>query len=795
MFLVNDDLSIYATRGDIVCLNVSAADDVSGNPYEFQTGDIVRIKIFAKKDAETIYVQKDFPVVAKTDVVPIMLTEADTKFGDVISKPTDYWYEIELNPYSNPQTIVGYDDDGAKIFKLYPEGKDIHTEEETKPEDIPVVDADLSLTSGRPVENKAIARAITLVKNDLAMVDEKLTGKIKENKEANKSLATDIAAEKARLDNLIAQENTTLSQALEYLPAITATTKSKVDGSIKSDGVFATITVNWREANQVYTTLDLFVIPNKCRPMEVGTIHTADGMAYSIKHDGNQYYLSCSVSGASVAPGGAGTVTFTYALADYELKDVRVGADGVTYGSAGTAVREQLGVIADKIAELSEICVEHGVNLYDASLQTDDTISPHFYYWETGKPHETTEFDDRYHCTALMPIEPSTQYTIGIVSEKGYYLTKPWGEATSGVFFYDKNGNYISGTDAATFVTPVGARAMRFNYAYSIGFNLGVVNECCMLVKGDTLPEKYSAYKRGTLRKGVQYAVNGNEVKVSAPYATDKDIVVTLKTKGGNNIFDFYQFATFDSGNMLDEVTEEQTAILQTTVTDWHAPFVMKAVNNIDGDMPDSNHFTGGNHEYTNTGSGGTPTGRTEALKVLADNREISNGSGTCNLLEIRWTNYVQATNTKKEDGTGREVLRENHILTFDGISWKTYVEIIPLESVTISTWYGLQGCGTNSIYNNIRYIGAENRALCDGGSYSSCGNVNATKVMCFGENHKMEIEVDPGFDLGDHRFSNGVPAIFAEKYGKVYFHIVNNKTLDADCLYCLRGTYKFMPV
>ena len=211
--------------------------------------------------------------------------------------------------------------------------------------------------------------------------------------------------------------------------------------------------------------------------------------------------------------------------------------------------------------------------------------------------------------------------------------------------------------------------------------------------------------------------------------------------------------------------------------------------------VPDSNHFTGGNHEYTNTGSGGTPTGRTEALKVLADNREISNGSGTCNLLEIRWTNYVQATNTKKEDGTGREVLRENHILTFDGISWKTYVEIIPLESVTISTWYGLQGCGTNSIYNNIRYIGAENRALCDGGSYSSCGNVNATKVMCFGENHKMEIEVDPGFDLGDHRFSNGVPAIFAEKYGKVYFHIVNNKTLDADCLYCLRGTYKFMPV
>ena len=98
MFVVNDDLSIYATRGDIVCLNVSAMDDSTGTQYEFQAGDIVRMKIFGKKDAESIYLSKDFPVVAKTYAVGIMLTEEDTKIGDVISKPMDYWYEIELNP-------------------------------------------------------------------------------------------------------------------------------------------------------------------------------------------------------------------------------------------------------------------------------------------------------------------------------------------------------------------------------------------------------------------------------------------------------------------------------------------------------------------------------------------------------------------------------------------------------------------------------------------------------------------------------------------------------------------------
>ena len=66
--------------------------------------------------------QKDFPVASDTQSVEISLTMEDTKIGDIISKPEDYWYEIELNPETNPQTIVGYDEDGPKVFKLFPEG-------------------------------------------------------------------------------------------------------------------------------------------------------------------------------------------------------------------------------------------------------------------------------------------------------------------------------------------------------------------------------------------------------------------------------------------------------------------------------------------------------------------------------------------------------------------------------------------------------------------------------------------------------------------------------------------------
>ena len=157
MFVVNEDNSIYATRGDIVFFYVNAEDD--GEPYQFEPGDVVRIKVYGKKDAETVYLQRDFPVLEITEKVKIYLSEEDTKIGEVISKPTDYWYEVELNPDTAPRTIIGYDEDGAKVFKLFPEGNDV-AEYALAEVDISEVDEDLDLASNRPVQNQAVARAV-----------------------------------------------------------------------------------------------------------------------------------------------------------------------------------------------------------------------------------------------------------------------------------------------------------------------------------------------------------------------------------------------------------------------------------------------------------------------------------------------------------------------------------------------------------------------------------------------------------------------------------------------------------
>lgn len=126
MFEVNNDLSIHITRGDIALLTVTA--DSGNAAYVFEKGDIVRLKVYEKKGCDCVVLMKDITVEETTEKVDILLTGDDTRIGEVIHKPKDYWYEVELNPATNPQTIIGYDENGAKVFRLYPEGKEIEYE-------------------------------------------------------------------------------------------------------------------------------------------------------------------------------------------------------------------------------------------------------------------------------------------------------------------------------------------------------------------------------------------------------------------------------------------------------------------------------------------------------------------------------------------------------------------------------------------------------------------------------------------------------------------------------------------
>ena len=169
MFRLNEDMSIYVTRGDTATIIVSLTNE-EGTPYVFQAGDVLRLKVFEKKNCNNVVLEKLYPITQTMNEVNLALDEKDTKIGGVISKPVDYWYEIELNPLSNPQTVIGYDEEGAKIFKLFPEGRDLEEHEYTE-EEIPLIDNELDLTSTRPIQNQAVARAVIQIRTAISGLD------------------------------------------------------------------------------------------------------------------------------------------------------------------------------------------------------------------------------------------------------------------------------------------------------------------------------------------------------------------------------------------------------------------------------------------------------------------------------------------------------------------------------------------------------------------------------------------------------------------------------------------------
>ena len=121
MLVIHDDNSIYLTRGDIASIQITALNS-SGEEYLFKNGDIVRFSIFEKGRYDNLVLRRDVEVTTETKFVNINLSGNDTKIGELINKPKSYWYEVELNPDTAPQTIIGYDNNGPKILTLFPEG-------------------------------------------------------------------------------------------------------------------------------------------------------------------------------------------------------------------------------------------------------------------------------------------------------------------------------------------------------------------------------------------------------------------------------------------------------------------------------------------------------------------------------------------------------------------------------------------------------------------------------------------------------------------------------------------------
>lgn len=118
--------NIQVTRGNYMALTVTATNPVDGTAYTFQIEDVLRIKVFERKNVDNVFLEKDFKINESTEEITLELTADEMKIGDLIDKAKDYWYEIELNPDTiKTQTIIGYKkEEGPAILTLLPEGGD-----------------------------------------------------------------------------------------------------------------------------------------------------------------------------------------------------------------------------------------------------------------------------------------------------------------------------------------------------------------------------------------------------------------------------------------------------------------------------------------------------------------------------------------------------------------------------------------------------------------------------------------------------------------------------------------------
>lgn len=299
-----------------------------------------------------------------------------------------------------------------------------------------------------------------------------------------------------------------------------------------------------------------------------------------------------------------------------------------------------------------------------------------------------------------------------------------------------------------------------------------------------------SIYPDPGAEKPIFVGISGYVMNVNAKYSATQDIRYKVGKAGSNELFNWRGFDFIDNST---DVVSPKVDLTQniTVITDWFGPHKLKAANNADGDMPDSDNFTGGNHAY-NGDSTGTPTARTASYAFYVDGRKVTSFLGDAYYVDVYWQNYVQATNTKKADGTGREVLKETFHMHFDGEKWTLDGMLEPLEALASWSYFGIQMSRASAYNGYIFYHDCpENRTWHATNAASSAGaNTCHTITMHDGADY-FEMHVGPD-GLGNFALNPNDSSFFSTD-SKTYSNLIKGATgIAANSVYTYDGWYKW---
>ncbi|EAN0642239.1 hypothetical protein M4701_004794 [Salmonella enterica] len=280
----------------------------------------------------------------------------------------------------------------------------------------------------------------------------------------------------------------------------------------------------------------------------------------------------------------------------------------------------------------------------------------------------------------------------------------------------------------------------------------------------------------------VSVNVPNADIKIQYKYSLLEDRVIELNRTGLNKIFSFsriyknfsWKYTDFPSGR-LDGLTT-----VQTFDTDIIGPIMVSAESNEDGDDPIA-EFTGGWHGF-NGNQSGSPTARHVSLQVWVDGKMVNDTfKGYTNDLVIETTSNIQGFNTKKKDGSGREIIQQKVKMKFNEGRADVHIKMVPLEKVRIHTYYGLQ-TALSQLYANssIRYESGDSQEWKDTSSGPNDsgpkGKYPNVYRMTAKNKHNDEVVVwlDTKYGLGKRlNVSDKYPSAFFVGY-KSYFNLIN---------------------
>ena len=274
-----------------------------------------------------------------------------------------------------------------------------------------------------------------------------------------------------------------------------------------------------------------------------------------------------------------------------------------------------------------------------------------------------------------------------------------------------------------------------------------------------------------------------------------RDFCLTFGNVGNNGLFNFRRayFIANNEPTPSDTFTQASDATYWLmSGSDWFGPYIVAAANNADGDNPETEMFTGGNH-LTNDNTGGKTAYQISLAITIDGDRAVQTGKVySCESVDIKWTNAVQAYNTSKANGSGRAVLNETWNVTIKSGEIRCKNTIHALEEIILKRYYGLQAtCGGKK----YRYIGGTNRNEYTFGTDANNSGANTcSSVSVYNDDFNMLLSVNP-VDLGLFDKNEGY-SFFTSSLSKLYAVFVrgtgNEITILSGENYYIDGCYMF---